>query len=158
MTTSMTQSFSAQVHEIVLRNSALMEVIAKESTQRLIHIAQTPKTKGGKMPLDTGFLRASGRLSLTGMPTGPTRGEKAAGRRAKGRGKKAKAANAARQTYSAPDSLTITGFALGMSLFFGWTAVYARRQNLYSGFLDSAIRQWQKIVDDVVRDVRGRMK
>lgn len=135
----MSQKFSAQVHEIIRRNSALMELVFLESVQRTIQIAQTPKAKGGKLPLKTGFLRASGRMSLTGMPTGPTRGE-------------------TDQTYSAPDSVSLAGAKLGMSVFFGWTAVYARRQNMYNGFLDDAVKKWQKTVDAVVRDLRGRVR
>lgn len=134
----MSEKFSAQVHKIIRRNSALMELVFLESTQRTIKIAQTPKAKGGKLPLDTGFLRASGRTSLTGMPTGPTRGEKD-------------------QIYTSPETVTFSGVKLGMSVFFGWTAVYARRQNLYNGFLDHAVKSWQKTVDGVVRDLRGRL-
>lgn len=141
----MAKTFGAQVHQIIRRNSALMTMVAQESTQRLIHIVQTPKGKGGKLPLDTGFLRASGRTSYTGMPTGPVRGRD----REEGE---------AGEIYSAPAAVTLAGFKLGTAVFFGWTAIYARRQNLYSGFLDSGIRQWQKIVDGVVRDLRNRLR
>ena len=135
----MTQKFSAKVHQIIAQNSALLELVFLESVQRTINHAQTPKAKGGKLPLDTGFLRASGRTSFSGMPTGPTRGDKEG-------------------SYSSPDTVNIAGFRLGRAIFFGWTAVYARRQNLYNGFLDSAVNAWQKTVDGVVRDLRGRMK
>ena len=117
-------------------------MVAQESTQRLINHAQTPKAKGGKMPVDTGFLRASGRLSLTGVPTGPVRGDP----------------NKGGNAYPSPDTVELSGFNLGMTIFWGWTAVYARRQELYNGFLSSNIRQWQKIVDGVVRDLRNRMR
>lgn len=141
----MAKKFSAQVHDIIRRNAPLFTMVAQEAAQRLIHQAQTPKAKGGKMPLDTGFLRASGRTSLTGMPTGPVRGRE----RAEGE---------AGPFYTAPDSVVIAGFKLGMTIFFGWTAVYARKQNLYNGFLDSAVKNWQKIVDGVVRDLRDRLR
>lgn len=150
--------FRAQVHRIIRRNRALLTMVAQESVQRLIHRAQTPKAKGGKMPLDTGFLRASGRMSLTGMPTGPVRGVEVKGAAPKGRSKAAKAEREERQVYSSPDTVSISGFKLGTSIFFGWTAIYARRQNLYNGFLDSAIRNWQKIVDGVIRDLRDRIR
>lgn len=138
----MAQKFTAQVHEIIRKNSRLMTMVAQESTQRLIHRAQVPKAKGGKMPVDTGFLRASGRLSLTGVPTGPVRGDP----------------NRGKDAYKSPDSVEISGFKLGRSIFWGWTAIYARRQELRNGFLSSPIRQWQKIVDGVVRDLRDRMR
>lgn len=116
-----------------------MGMVAQESIQRTIKIAQTPKGKGGKLPFDTGFLRASGRLSLTGVPSGPIRPAK------KG------------QKYAAK-TILLDGFKLGASVFFGWTAIYARKQELYNGFLESAISQWQKTVDGVVRDLRDKMK
>ncbi|NUM72736.1 hypothetical protein HUU40_00100 [candidate division KSB1 bacterium] len=136
----MAQKFSAQVDEIVRRNSALMGMVAQESIQRTIKIAQTPKRKGGKMPLRTGFLRASGRLSLTGVPTGPIRPAK--------KGEK----------YSSSENVIIAGFKLGASVFWGWTAIYARKQEMHNDFLGSALRRFQKTVDEVVLDLRNRMK
>lgn len=153
----MSKPFTAQVHKIIARNSALMELVAKESVQRLIQTAQTPKAKGGKLPLDTGFLRASGRTSYTGMPSGPTRGVAAETGKRKLKGKAAKAQAEARQTYTSPDTVNIAGFKLGATIFFGWTAFYARKQNLYNGFLDSAVKNWQKIVDGTIRDLRKRL-
>lgn len=141
----MTKKLSAQVHEIIRKNERLMTMVAQESTQRLIHATQVPKAKGGKMPIDTGFLRASGRLSLSGVPSGPVRG------RDRKEGEEG-------TIYPSPDSVQIGGFKIGMTMFWGWTAVYARRQELYNGFLSSNIRQWQKIVDGVVRDLRNRIK
>lgn len=119
-----------------------MGMIVPEATQDLINEAQRTKAKGGKMPLDTGFLRASGRLSLTGVPTGPTRppkGEQAG-------------------SYRSPDSVTIGGFTLGGSIFFGWTAIYARRMELYNGFYSTNVRNWQKFVDGAVRKLRDKMR
>ena len=116
-----------------------MSMVAQESTQRLITEAQLTKAKGGKMPVRTGFLRASGRLSLTSVPTGPVRGD-------------------SKKSYKSPDVVKISGFKLGMSIFWGWTAIYARKQELYNGFLSSTKGNWQKIVDGVVRDLRDRLK
>ena len=138
----MAEKFSAQVNKIIRKNNALMTKVAQESTQRLIESAQVPVVKGGKMPVDTGFLRASGRLSLTGVPAGPVRGDP----------------KAAPGSYRTPDSVVISGFTLGKTMFWGWTAIYARRQELRNGFLSSNVRRWQKIVDSVVRDSRNRMK
>lgn len=135
----MAGQFTAQVHRIIAENSALMTMVAQEATQRVIDLSTVPKAKGGNMPLVTGFLRASGKLSLTGMPSGPARGDP-------------------KQTYASPDSVKIAGFQLGRSIYYGWTAIYARKQNLYNGFLDKAVSQWQRIVDDTIRDLRNRLR
>lgn len=137
----MAQKFSAQVHEIIRKNTALMGMVAAEATQDLINETQRPKGKGGKMPLVTGFLRASGRMSLTGVPTGPTRPPKGDA-----------------QTYRSPDTVQVKGFKLGASIFWGWTAIYARRQDLYNGFYSTNVRNWQKFVDGAVRKLRDKMK
>lgn len=135
----MTKSFVAQVSSIVLKHKELVDGIARESIQELVKEANKPKAKGGRMPVDTGFLRASGQMSLTGMPTGPVRGDP-------------------EKKYRAPEAYAVLdGVTAGMTVFFGWTAIYARKQNLYNGFLDGALMNWQKIVNKVVRKLAKRV-
>lgn len=137
----MAKAFSAQVHDIIRKNERVMTMVAQDSVQRLINATQVPKAKGGKMPVDTGFLRASGRMSLSGVPTGPSR--------------PAKDVEAA---YGSPDTVKVEGLKLGTAIFWGWTAIYARRQELRNGFLSSNLRNWQKFVDESVREVRNRLR
>lgn len=137
----MANEFQAQVAAIVLKNKQLMRIVAQESVQRLINQAQLPKAKGGSMPVDTGFLRASGQGSYSGFPTGPVRGDPEI-------------------KYPYSESATITmlaQFTIGATFYFGWTAIYARKQNLYNGFLDKAVANWQKIVNGVVKDIAKRL-
>lgn len=157
---TMAESFTAQVHEIVRRNSRLMAMVAQEATQDLITATQTPRGKGGKMPVDTGFLRASGRMSLTGVPSGPVRPAVKAAPKIKGLRGAAKRSHEKKrsQMYSAPDTVSLGGFKLGMSIFWGWTAIYARRQELYNGFLSSNVRNWQGFVDGAVRKLRDKLR
>lgn len=137
----MVKKFSAQVDDIVAMYDKRLTAVARQSTQQLVNEANTPKAKGGKMPVVFGFLRASGQMSLTGMPSGPTRPEKD-------------------QKYEYTDATVITSLAslkIGGSIFYGWTAVYARVQNVYNGFLDSAVQNWPRIVDGVVEEVKRRI-
>lgn len=137
----MAKNFSAQVDDIVKRNQEKLSALARQSTNDLVNIVQTPVAKGGKMRVDTGFLRASGQMSLTGVPQGPVRGDPD-------------------QTYeSAGESSVIASlaaFQLGMSIFFGWTANYARIRETYDGFLDAGLQRWQEIVDKNVNELRRR--
>lgn len=135
----MAKEFTAQVHSIIRRNKAVLTMVAQTAVQDVINEAQLSKAKGGKMPVKLGFLRRSGSWSFTGLPTGPVRPDKST-------------------TYASPDSVTITGFKLGRSIYWGWTAAYARKQNLYNGFLDSAIGRWQEFVDNAVRKLRDRVR
>lgn len=67
-----TNSFAAQVGRHIARYKDRMEAVFKEATQATIREAQTPVSQGGRMPVDTGFLRNSlvsglnGSTSLTG--------------------------------------------------------------------------------------------
>ncbi len=60
----MAKSFTAQVEGFAKKTVKLQEAILKESTQRLMERMQTPRGKGGNLPVDTGFLRASFHASL----------------------------------------------------------------------------------------------
>lgn len=139
----MAKNFQAQVAAFVLKSDARLTAVVRESTKRLVDEAQTPVGKGGKMRVDTGFLRASGQMSLTGLPTGPVRGE-----------------NKAPNSYTTSDATIITslaGFKLGNSIYFGWTANYAKYREAYDGFLSSAVANWQQIVDRVCADLKSRI-
>lgn len=95
------------------------------------------------MPIDTGFLRASGQGSFTGLPSGPGRGEETKP-----------------FFYDDGQSLSytiqLTGLTNGATFYFGWTANYARYQNLRTGFLDVAVQRWQEFVDKNVAEVNRR--
>lgn len=132
-------NFEAQVSDIVHRNKIKLDAVVKGSLQDLVNEAQTPVAKGGKMRVDTGFLRASGQMSLTGMPSGPSRGNDT-------------------ETYAPSEAnvtLTLAGVELGNTVYFGWTAAYAAARESKDGFLESALQNWQKIVDVNVRKVNG---
>src|SRR5690349_10600036 len=59
-------SFAAQVDAWVRETKARQDAVLRESAQRLTELAQTPVAKGGNLPVDTGFLRASLHASLNG--------------------------------------------------------------------------------------------
>jgi hypothetical protein len=124
-------NFSAQVADIVRRNEAKCDALVKASIQDVVEDAQTPVAKGGRMRVDTGFLRASGQMSLTGMPTGPTRNESGA-------------------PVAASDAnvfATLAGVNAGDTVYYGWTAAYAAAREFHDGFLSGALQKWQQIVN-----------
>jgi len=55
----MAENFQAQVSKHVLDYKGRLESVFKESAQDLIRQAQQPVAQGGRMPVDTGFLRNS---------------------------------------------------------------------------------------------------
>lgn len=123
-------NFAATVTAFVADTEKRMTALAQQSTQDLIELVQTPVAKGGKMRVDTGFLRASGQISFTGMPSGPSRGD-------------------GKTQYTGGDFsvASLAGFQLGQTIYFGWTAEYAKYREAYDGFLISGVQNWQAIVD-----------
>lgn len=132
--------FTAQVDEMVTETIERTNAVVLDSVQTTINIAQNPRAKGGKMRVDTGFLRASGNISYDGLPSGPTRGNR-------------KAKYSTDENYIAK----LSGFKLGQTIFFGWTADYAEIRNIYDGFLDNAVGQWQKTVAASVEKLKKRL-
>jgi len=139
----MVKTFSAQFDDIIAMNEKRLIALARESNQRLIDRTQTPTAKGGRMRVDTGFLRASGQASLTGLPSGPARPETATGS----------------FDWSETTVFTILGrLKLGTAFHFGWSADYAAAREKYDGFLDTALQDWQEINNEVIREIKGKIK
>lgn len=135
-------SFTADIEDIVAVSEQRMIAVMRQSLQDVVDNAQLPTAKGGRMRVDTGFLRASGQASLTGMPQGPIRGTKD-------------------DTYSTDDSeviATLGEMKLGAIFFFGWTANYAQYREIYDGFLEGALQHWGSIVAINTDTLRQRIK
>ena len=120
------KSFAASLDAFANKTVAQMEAVMKESIQDVVAIAQTPKAAGGRMPVDTGFLRNSLASSINGAFGAP-----------------------------GPDSyeLTIAGMEIGDVARFAWTAEYAMYQELGTSkmhgnhFVGAAAAEWPQVVD-----------
>lgn len=143
----MTKSFTQQVEEMVGDTKEAMVGVVRASIGDVINQAQRAVAKGGRMPVKTGFLRASGRSSLTGWPTGPDRNDK-------------KLPFKSSETYS--DSsfvrVSLASLDIGDTFYFGWSADYALAINVRYGFLDTALQNWPSIVNKRAREAAKRMK
>lgn len=131
---------TAEVDDFVKETILRLQALPLQAVQYLIDNIQTPVGKGGKMRVDTGFLRASGQLSLTGMPSGPVRGDPS-------------------NKYEWNDVQAIVdlaGFQIGQTIYFGWTASYAKYREAYDGFLISGVQRWQEFVDRASNDIKAR--
>jgi len=134
--------FAATIDEWVSQSQARTEAVFKDAVTTLIEDAQRPVAKGGRMRVDTGFLRASGQVSLNNMPSGPVRGEPG-------------------QVYTAdtaPIVLEIARAKPGDTIFFGWSANYARVREYHDAFLRTAVQRWQQIVDASVAKAKQRIR
>lgn len=117
--------FTAQIKAFADQSKEKIEAVVKQSAQEVFSIAQTPKAQGGRMPVDTGFLRNSMMAELNGASVG-----------------------GGADAYV----LAVAGMDLGDVIFAGWTANYARHQEYGTSrmpgnfFMLSAAQQWQAIV------------
>jgi len=139
----MVKKITAQLDDIILKTEKRSIALARQSTQELVDQAQKSVAKGGKMRVDTGFLRASGQMSLNGMPTGLVRPD------------------TDQDAYDWDRTTVITTLAklkLGGAAFFGWTANYAKYRETYDGFLEAAVQNWPAIVDKVTKQIKSRVK
>lgn len=134
--------YAAQVDDIVTMTEKRMLALQRESIQRTVDLMQTPVAKGGRMRVDTGFLRASGQSSLNGMPTGPTRPAK----------------DALPGAYQ-PNGIeaTLAQMGLGATFFFGWTAAYAKYREAFDGFLEAGVQRWPQTVTEVAAEIVKRI-
>ena len=118
-------SFTAQIKAFTDRAKEKLETVVKASAQEVFSIAQTPKAQGGRMPVDTGFLRNSLVAELNGSTV-------------------AGGADAY--------VLAVAGMDLGDTVFAGWTAKYARHMEYGTSrtpgnfYMLAAAQQWQAIV------------
>lgn len=140
-------TFVASVSDWATKSNARMKGIIQESAHSLIEQAQTvgPSVAnpsggaGGRMPVDTNFLRASMAVSFDGMPVGPSKGDP----------------KTAYQYDEAAVTLMIARYELGQTIYAGWTAAYSVFPEEKYGFCRGAAQNWQSIVSQVVQEAKA---
>lgn len=134
------RDLKTQIDEFVINTEARMMAVVRTSISEVIEEAQTPVAKGGRMRVKTGFLRASGVANINAAPSGPSKGDR-------------------KGTYTwSGDSLNpiLARLKLGDAFYFGWTARYAKIREVYDGFLETSVQNWQTIVNRAVQTWRDK--
>lgn len=144
----MVDSFNVIMDKFVADSKDKMLKVVKNSIKEVVEDAQRPVKEGGKIPVDTGFLRLSGRAQLNQIPKGEIRGR----HRKKGE-------EGVLPEYAVPDNAdyilsTLAKMKIGDTFYFGWTAIYALYQEIYHGFMESAVMKWKEIVDNQIRRLK----
>lgn len=143
------KTFAAQVDEWVKKSQRRVDAVVMESASRVFNEAsrQGPSKanpsggEGGRMPVDTGFLRSSFQVSFSGMPTGPGRGEPGG-----------------KYPFSREYELVLQDFTPGKTIYGGWTATYSLKMEERYAFQRGAAQQWRAIVNDVVAEAKRRFR
>lgn len=119
-------SFSKQVGGFTQQYRRRMHFIAKTAVQEMATEASIPIAQGGRMPVDTSFLRSSLLAAFDGPPQGPTEGVPITG---------------------SPLAATLIRWdPLTQVFWMGWTAHYASLMELRYGFRTGASERWDTFV------------
>ena len=110
-----------------LKSAERMEAVAKQAIQDMTDDIQRPRAKGGRLPVDTGFLRNSAGASLNSQPDTGNLGSLEG---------------------------ALIKMELGDTYNFGWGANYARFMNNKYGFLSLPVQNWDNYVYRAVQKVK----
>ena len=139
-------TFTTQINAAIAKYKVRMDVTAKSAVQETVRLAQRIEKEGGRMLVDTGFLRASIQGSTGSMPTGVSINPDP-----KGEGETIE--------YNGGDvAASIIKWQPGLeTLYIGWTANYARPREYKDGFLRGAVEQWDGTVNLVANRIKQRI-
>ncbi len=135
-------NFTQAIDQWVKETDQRATLVFRESTQRLVSLTQS------RIPVHTGFARASVRASTEAMP--PIN---------------ANAKGLPGQHYSFDGgniTAAIIGAQLGDTIFVGWTASYViflefgHSKKAPSGFVGVSAMEWPRIVNEVTAEAKGR--
>ena len=136
-------TFSAQIDSQIAKIERLHLAIFKESTQRMSSLMQS------RIPVDTGFARASHRASLTSMP--------------KIDEKASKPTPGSHFSWNPTSvSVVIAQAKIGDKIYLGWTANYVpelergHSRQAPSGFIRVSLLEWPRIVSEVTAAAKSR--
>ena len=126
----------AQLDQWTKKTERRIDAVLKDATQTVISVAQTPKSKGGRLPVDSGNLRNSLQSSIAGGASGE----------------------------GASSYILVAGNMKGGDLAtFTWTAEYAaavnngNRGRPGAHFVEGAVNQWPAIVRASIAKAKARV-
>lgn len=144
-----TGTFEKQIKEITKRTQELLLAATKNAIRKVVIEAQTPVKKGGKMRVETGFMRWSGSAALNQIPSGLGRGRVR---------KPGEVGVLPEYNLSEEGGRMLNGvlanMKIGDTFYFGWTAVYAPKWEMVDGFMSSAVNNFSFHFDNEVRRLK----
>lgn len=136
-------NFSDTISKWTQRMNVAMEAVAKEAAQELAEEVTKPVAKGGRMRVDTGFLRNSLHAALNSIPSGESNPQEGY-----------------RKTDLdlQPVVLVINKLKAGDRLVLGFTAAHARPREFKDFFVRGAAQNWDQHVDKAIKKVSKAIK
>lgn len=148
-------SFSEQIAAFNRKTEKRLRAASRTAVQETLAEASVPRGKGGRLRVDTGFLRSSLQASLDGMPSGPTTNEDDTDY-----GDGEIEGLPAKQVAGEFVGITLLRWDpnTGESFFAGWTASYSRPREAKDGFLRGAVENWPDHVERAAREAQRRIR
>ena len=137
-------TFERDVKRLTDKYRKRLRATARTAVQDLEGEITATRGEGGRLRVDTGFLRASLGWNVGSLPSGPT--DNPGG--------------------DIPADATLTGVPLTVALaqwdltqpiLGGFTANYARPREAKDGFVRGGVEKWDTIVDSAAKRVRARI-
>jgi len=139
-------SFSKDVRKFTAKYQKRLEATAKTAVQDLEGEISTVTGDGGRLRIDTGFLRVSFGWGLGNMPAGPTKGEPGVDYR-----------NSETLTGD-PLAVALAKWDFSQPLYGGFSANYARFREFRDGFVRGGTEKWDSIVSSAAKRAKARIR
>ena len=123
------------IGEWVAKSQARLDAVWKTAAQDIAREVQTPRAKGGRMPVDTSYLRNSFSADINKTPSG----------------------NGNSGYTSGPISIVINRAKIGDTVVFGWASQYSVYMEARYSFVRHAAQNWQQIVNKAAQKVITRV-
>ena len=136
----MAKKFSTKIKSFTAKTRTRNNAVFKQSVQEVAAVANEPVSQGGRMRVDTGFLRNSQVVGLNSSPSGPS--------------------NKDRDSMGNLEDvlLTIAQATVYDVVYIGWSASYARFREYKDGFVEGAVKKWPSIVSKNTRRAKREIR
>lgn len=142
------KDFSVKMDKIIANTKEKMFAVFKDSVQDLIKEIDKPEKEGGKMKVDTGFLRSTGSGALNALPRGESEGRK------RNPGEIGVLPEYADYDFKPSLQALLIKMKPEDMLYWGWSANYAAIREFYDVFIVSACQNWRTYVDNNTRRLK----
>lgn len=142
------KDFSVKLDKIIDNAEKKMFAVFKDSFQDVIEEASTPVGAGGKLRVDTGFLRSTGSGALNAIPEGESEGRKRLP------GEIGILSDYSNYNFTSSLQSLLLQMKPDDTIYWGWSANYAPVREFYDGFLVSACQNWKTYVDKNTRRLK----
>lgn len=130
----MSDNISVDVEKFITLVQKRVDLIVKDAIQQVVLGATVPKAQGGRMPVDTGFLRNSMVAAIGTYPVGPSTPDS--------------------DPMGVPPTVsimpTVNQWDLTEPLYIGFSANYARQQEAANGFIEAEVQKWPQTVRESI--------